>query len=134
MGTRSEHAPGTFSWVDLSTGDAAAAKSFYGGLFGWDFEDSEIPGGSVYTMCKVGGANVCAIAEQGEVPPHWNNYVTVADAGAAVARARELGASIIEDAFDVVDAGRMGLFSDPTVPRCASGSRSRTSAPRSSTF
>jgi predicted enzyme related to lactoylglutathione lyase len=114
MGTRSEHAPGTFSWVDLSTGDAAAAKSFYGGLFGWDFEDNEIPDGGVYMMCKVGGASVCAIAEQGEVSPHWNNYVSVGDAEATVAKARDLGATIIEEAFDVVDAGRLGVVSDPT--------------------
>src|SRR3954470_10617333 len=114
MGTRTEHAPGTFSWIDLSTPDAAAAKAFYGGLFGWEFEDNEIPGGGVYTMCKIDGASVCGIAEQKEVPPHWNNYVTVEDADAAVAKARELGAEVIEEAFDVMDAGRMGVFSDPT--------------------
>ena len=100
MGTRSEHAPGTFSWVDLSTGDAAAAKAFYGGLLGWQFEDSEIPGGRTYTMCAIDGAPVCAIAEQSQVPPHWNNYVTVGDADAAVAKARGLGAEVIEERRD----------------------------------
>jgi uncharacterized protein len=114
MGTRTEHAPGTFSWIDLSTGDAAAAKAFYGGLFGWEIEDNEIPGGGVYSICKVNGAHVCAIAEQQEVPPHWNNYVTVEDADAAVAKARDLGANVLEEAFDVIDAGRMGVFNDPT--------------------
>lgn len=114
MGTRTEYAPGTFSWVDLSTSDAGAAKSFYGDLFGWEFEDSEIPGGGVYTMCRVGGANVCGMAEQQQMPPHWNNYVTVASADDAVAKARELGANVIEEAFDVMDAGRMGLIADPT--------------------
>jgi predicted enzyme related to lactoylglutathione lyase len=113
MGTRSAHPPGAFSWVDLSANDAAAAKSFYGGLFGWGFEDLESEGGT-YSMCRLDGSDVCAIVEQKDVPPHWNNYVTVADAGAAVAKARDLGATVIEDAFDVVDAGRMGLFSDPT--------------------
>ena len=29
------HAPGTFSWVELGTTDADAAKRFYAGLFGW---------------------------------------------------------------------------------------------------
>ena len=56
MGTRTEYAPGTFSWVDLSTSDAAAAKEFYGGLFAWEFEGSEMPGGGVYTMSRVDGA------------------------------------------------------------------------------
>jgi uncharacterized protein len=114
MGTRTEHAPGTFSWVDLSTSDAAAAKRFYGELLGWDFEDNEIPGGGVYTMCRVQGAAACALSEQSHVPPHWNNYVTVASADDAVARAKELGANVIEEAFDVMDVGRMGLFADPT--------------------
>jgi uncharacterized protein len=114
MGTRTEYTPGTFSWVDLSTSDAAAAKSFYSDLFGWEFEDNEVPGGAIYSMCKLDGADVCAIAEQPEVPPHWNSYVTVTDADEAVAKAKELGATVIEDAFDVMEVGRMGVFSDPT--------------------
>ena len=43
MGTRTEHAPGTFSWVDLTTSDSTAAKDFYGGLLGWEFEDCQGP-------------------------------------------------------------------------------------------
>jgi uncharacterized protein len=116
MGTRTEHAPGTFSWVDLTTNDAAGAKGFYGGLFGWEFEDNEIPGdGGVYSMCKVGGENVAAIAPATDrFPPHWNNYVTVASADDATAKAKELGANVIEEPFDVMGAGRMALFQDPT--------------------
>jgi len=34
MGERSEHAPGTFSWADLSTTDTDGAKAFYTTLFG----------------------------------------------------------------------------------------------------
>ena len=78
MGTRTEHAPGTFSWVDLTTNDGAAAKEFYGALFGWEFEDNEIPGnGGIYTMCKVEADNVAAISPSpDDIPPHWNSYVT----------------------------------------------------------
>ena len=117
MGKRTEHAPGTFSWVDLSTSDAGAAKSFYGPLFGWEFDENEIPesdGGGVYTMCTVDGSPVCAITEQKDVPPHWNNYVTVEDADAATAKAKDLGANSIMEPFDVMTAGRMGVFADPT--------------------
>ncbi len=42
MGTRSEHAPGTFSWIDLTTSDQEAAKGFYGELFGWEFDDMPV--------------------------------------------------------------------------------------------
>jgi uncharacterized protein len=38
----------------------------------------------------------------------------VIDAGEAISRARDLGAEVIEEAFDVMEVGRMGVFSDPT--------------------
>ena len=115
MGTRSEHAPGTFSWVDLSTGDSDAAKAFYGNLLGWEFEDGEVPGGGVYSLCQVGGDNVAAIAPPtGTLPPHWNSYVTVTSADDAAERARVLGGTVVEEPFDVMEAGRMAVIQDPT--------------------
>ena len=115
MGKRTEHAPGTFSWLDLTTSDAAAAKAFYGRLFGWEFEDNEIPGGGTYTMRKVDGDHVCAIpSSTDQAPPHWNSYVTVASADESAAKAKDLGANLIEEPFDVMDAGRMALLQDPT--------------------
>jgi len=115
MGTRTEHAPGTFSWVDLTTSDSESAKSFYGELFGWGFDDNEIPGGGIYSVCTVEGDSVAAISPSTEsFPPHWNSYVTVASADDAAARAKELGATLIEEPFDVMTAGRMALFQDPT--------------------
>ena len=114
MGTRTEHTPGTFSWVDLTTSDADAAEAFYGRLFGWEFDGRPIPGGGTYTMCKVGGELVCAIPPStGQAPPHWNSYVTVAGADDVAARAKELGATLIEEPFDVMDAGRMAYLQDP---------------------
>jgi hypothetical protein len=38
MPERTEYAPGTPSWVDLQTSDQAAAKTFYGSLFGWTYK------------------------------------------------------------------------------------------------
>jgi uncharacterized protein len=116
MGTRTEHAPGTFSWVDLTTSDADGAKQFYGDLFGWEFEDNEMPGGGgTYTMCVVDGSYVAAIPPAtDQFPPHWNTYVTVANADESSAKARDLGATIIEQPFDIGEAGRMALLIDPT--------------------
>ena len=45
MPKRTAYAQGTPSWVDLQTTDTDAAKSFYGGLFGWQFDDQPMPGG-----------------------------------------------------------------------------------------
>ncbi len=114
MGKRERYEPGTFSWVDLSTSDAEGAKVFYGELFGWGFEDNEVPGGSVYTMCYVQGDTVAAIVQQDEQPGHWNNYVTVTSADETAAKARQLGANVFEEPFDVMEAGRMAVFADPT--------------------
>ncbi len=113
MGKRTRYEPGTFSWVDLSTSDADGAKAFYGGLFGWEFEDSEIPGGGVYTMCHVQGDAVAAIVQQDQQPEHWNNYVTVTSADETTSEAQQLGANVFEKPFDVMDAGRMAVFADP---------------------
>ena len=113
MGKRESYAPGTFCWVDLSTSDVDGAKAFYGELFGWEFEDSDLPGGGVYTMCRVEGDEVAAIVRQDEQPGHWNNYVAVTSADETAAKAKKLGADVIEEPFDVMEAGRMAVLADP---------------------
>ena len=120
MVARTEHTPGTFSYVDLSTTDPDAAKAFYGELFGWGFDDQEVGEAMVYTTCRIDGATVCAISAQMEqerqmgVPPHWNNYVTVQDADAIAEQAKQAGANMMMEPFDVMNSGRMAIFADPT--------------------
>ena len=76
-GERTSYAPGTFSWVDLATTDAAAAKAFYAGMFGWEMEDNDAGGGAVYTMCRLDGDAVAGLYEMTEemratgAPPNW---------------------------------------------------------------
>jgi hypothetical protein len=119
MGTRTKYSPGTFSWTDLTTPDQDAAKQFYSALFGWEAEDQPVSEGVSYSMMKLGGEPVAAISPQPEqqrdagAPPIWNSYVTVENADAALNQARELGGQVHADAFDVFDAGRMGVVQDP---------------------
>ncbi|QIN81983.1 VOC family protein [Rubrobacter tropicus] len=113
MGKREGYDPGTFSWVDLSTGDVGGAKDFYGGLFGWEFEDDEIPGGGIYTMCYLRGDAVAAMVEQDQHPGHWNNYVTVTSVDETAEKAGRLGTRVIEKPFDVMESGRMAVLADP---------------------
>jgi uncharacterized protein len=114
MGERTSYTPGTFSWVDLQTDDPEGAKAFYSTLFGWQYDDVPVGDGIVYSMAQLDGHSVAALGPlQGEgVPPHWNCYVTVDDADASAARASELGATLLAEAFDVFDAGRMAAFQD----------------------
>lgn len=119
MGARTEYGPGTFCWINLSTPDPDAAKSYYGELFGWNYDDQARDNGG-FSMARRYDANVAAIYRreaqeraQG-LPPHWNNYISVSDTDAAAARAEELGGSVFEEPFDVSDAGRTAVLVDPT--------------------
>jgi predicted enzyme related to lactoylglutathione lyase len=113
MGERTSHAPGTFSWAELATSDAGAAKSFYSGVFGWEYEDNPIPDGQVYSMATRDGRHVAALFG-GDQPPHWNCYVTVASVDETAARAGDSGGSVMAEPFDVMESGRMAVIADPT--------------------
>jgi hypothetical protein len=95
------------------------AKGFYADLLGWEYEDSPVGEDSYYTMARVDGRNVAAIAPQpqaqrdGGAPARWNSYVTVRSADATLKRATQLGGSAHTSAFDVMQAGRMAVLRDP---------------------
>ena len=120
MPTVEKHAPGFFCWIELSTTDGAAAKAFYGGLFGWQHKDMPMGPDSFYTMLLLDGKEVGALYGQNQqqrdqhIPPHWMNYVAVASADDAAARAKSLGGKVLAEPFDVFDAGRMAVVQDPT--------------------
>lgn len=120
MGERTGYIPGTFCWAELATGDQEGAKAFYGGLLGWTADDRPIgEGGDVYSTMERDGKAVAAIAGQpaaqreAGAPPMWSSYVSVEDADAAAARAKELGAAVHAPPFDVMDVGRMAVIQDP---------------------
>jgi len=121
MPERKSYTPGTPNWVDLQTSDPAAAKEFYGALFGWSYEDNPVDeaNGVFYTMAKLNGLDVCGLAGLGEqaaqgVPPHWNSYVSVADIEATAGAVAAAGGTVIAPPFAVMDAGRMAVVADPT--------------------
>jgi predicted enzyme related to lactoylglutathione lyase len=110
------HEPGSFCWPELATTDEGAAKKFYTTLFDWSFEDSPAGPDMVYTMLKKKGKDVGALyklgPEQKGVPPHWNIYVSVASADATAKKAKDLGAKVLMEPFDVMDFGRMAIIED----------------------
>jgi len=121
MAERTSYKHGTPSWTDLQTSDQAGAKSFYGALFGWDYDDQpvghdEAGNEAFYSMATKNGKHVAALAPlpMPGVPPHWNVYVTVADVDASAAQVPAAGGTVMMPPFDVMDAGRMSLIADPT--------------------
>ena len=116
MSERTSYEPGTPSWVDLSTPDPAAAKRFYGELFGWEAQEAGPPeetGG--YAMFTLRGkliAGVSPLMDENQ-PAVWSTYVSTDDADAVVARAQEAGGQTIVEPMDVMDAGRMAFVMHP---------------------
>jgi uncharacterized protein len=114
------HAPGTFSWPELSTTDQKGGVAFYRGLFGWDLNDQPMGPGDTYSIFQMRGKPVGAAytmrpeEKQSGAPPHWNSYVTVANVDESAKKAASLGGKIIAPPFDVMDAGRMAVIQDPT--------------------
>jgi uncharacterized protein len=120
MPVRTSYAQGTPNWVDLQTTDQSAAKQFYGGLFGWTYDDQPMPeAGTVYSMAMLGGQTVAAIAPQppdmaaAGAPPMWNTYIAVDNVDDAVTKVAAAGGQVAMQPFDIMDAGRMAFVMDP---------------------
>jgi predicted enzyme related to lactoylglutathione lyase len=115
-----KHPAGSFCWIELHTSDQASAKSFYDALFGWEANEMPMGPNDYYTIFQLQGRDAAAGCTlrpdekaQG-VPPHWLIYISVDNTDAAVAKAQQLGGTILAPAFDVMDAGRMAVVQDPT--------------------
>jgi predicted enzyme related to lactoylglutathione lyase len=105
-------------WVDTGQPDPEAAVVFYGDLLGWEFEE-RTPEGSPqrYFVAQLQGRDVAGVGSQPEgAPPTpvWNTYVWVDSADETAAKVSDAGGSVLMEPFDVSDAGRMGVFSDPS--------------------
>jgi predicted enzyme related to lactoylglutathione lyase len=110
--------PGAIAWNEANVWDAAAAKAFYGAVFGWTFEDMEMDGAGTYTTIKVGERPVGGMLDMStrgvpaEVPAHWQVYFAVEDTDATIAEAKERGGSVMVEPIDI-PAGRFSILIDP---------------------
>ena len=109
---------GALSWNELNTRDVGGAREFYGGVFGWTFEDAVFDGSGTYTRIMLGDRPVGGLLDQeardvpAEVPPYWQVYFAVEDTDAAVEQASAAGASLMVGPMDV-PAGRFAILTDP---------------------
>jgi catechol 2,3-dioxygenase-like lactoylglutathione lyase family enzyme len=107
MSRRDDYPAGVPCFVDTLTADVPAAKSFYEGIFGWEFAGpGPMPGDTPgeYFVARVGGADVAGLGtlpagtgtgtgtDTGTgagagTPPAWNTHVAVASADEAAAKA-----------------------------------------------
>ncbi|APU43239.1 VOC family protein [Streptomyces sp. TN58] len=117
--------PGSLSWTELYTSDAAAAKDFYGEVFGWWYSDMELPGGGgAYSMVtpagqpaeRMHGGVMELPAEQLTLTagrPYWHPVFAVTDCDAAVAAVARGGGTVQMGPEDAEGVGRLAVCLDP---------------------
>ncbi|MGW0605333.1 VOC family protein [Streptomyces sp. NPDC002644] len=118
--------PGSLSWTELYTSDAAASKEFYGEVLGWRFSDMDLPGGGgTYSMITPAGlpeermhGGVMELPAEhlglAHGRPYWHPVFNVTDCDAAVARITENGGSIQMGPETAEGVGRMAVCLDPS--------------------
>ena len=111
-----EYLPGKFVWHDLMTNNVAVVKQFYGELFGWRFIGSDDPKAKYTTIIfndrPIGGIVYVADLEDGSSPSQWMSYLSVEDVDQAVEFFRKNGGTILREAWDQPDRGRMAIVQD----------------------
>jgi predicted enzyme related to lactoylglutathione lyase len=108
--------PGTFSWEELHTTDMAAAKKFYGGLFGWTGK-GEAEGDEAYWHWKHADKEIGGMTSQmggPHVPPHWLGYIAVSDVDSVTKKVATLGGKVRMPAMEIPKVGRFSVVEDPT--------------------
>jgi predicted enzyme related to lactoylglutathione lyase len=98
-------------YVEIVAEDAAAARNFYGALYGLRFEDAapelgnayvaEVPGGSLF------GIRACMHASE---KPVVRTYMRVKDLKQSVQQAEELGATIALPHMAIPGHGKIAIY------------------------
>ena len=108
---------GHFHWNELNTRDMAGAKKFYEKAMGWSYDIMPSPEGD-YTLIKNGDEVIGGMMDingpmfEG-VPENWFTYIDVDDIDKRVGLAKENGATIIREPWDVPEVGRIAIIQEP---------------------
>ena len=110
--------PGSLVWNELMTRDYEGAKAFYGGVFGYSYDEMADVSFTYSTIKRASDGEVVAglgelpSSAPAEVPASWVIYFMVEDCDASVAKAAKLGASVDRQPFDT-PFGRMATVTGP---------------------
>ena len=110
-------APGSFCWNELLTNDVEGARAFYGEVFGWSHQESDMGEMGVYTLFRSddkdrGGA--MTMPPNVQAPPHWLHYVLAEDVEAKAGEVESLGGKVFCKPTSIPGIGRFAVCSDPT--------------------
>ncbi|HEY4972265.1 MAG TPA: VOC family protein [Steroidobacteraceae bacterium] len=113
----SEHHAGKVIWTDLVTPDIAAAKRFYGALFGWSFNDIH-SGDSDYSVALLDGRPVGGLFQRtmktgDKRQPAWLTFLSVRDVAEAQRSVLAHGGKVLMPPRTYAERGRQAVFADP---------------------
>ena len=106
--------PGRFVWRDLLTKDVAAARKFYGDLFGWQFENTK-RGDRPYVLARSGNMPIAGIVDingMSEAGSQWLSYMAVSDVDKSVALVQAERGKVLIEPRDLPLA-RVAVITDP---------------------
>jgi predicted enzyme related to lactoylglutathione lyase len=116
------HLQGKVIWHELLTEDMAAAKHFYGELFGWSFEtigsNNDEVAAANYTMAfrdgnPVAGMIDARLFEDGhENLSQWVSVISVGDVEYTTTEIRKMGGSVLGGPTDLADRGHISAVAD----------------------
>jgi predicted enzyme related to lactoylglutathione lyase len=110
-GVRIYNEPGALVWNEAAVDDPDAARSFYGAVFGFRFD--EVPDAGGYTTFATGEAPLGGLgASQPGLPRGWSTCFSVASADEAVAAVEAAGGKVLVAAEDT-PFGRFAVVEDP---------------------
>jgi len=112
-GTPGRYLPGKFIWFDLATEDPAAARAFYGAVFGWKFRDAGSYAVIENATGKVGGIFRHARPAGAKVGARWLSVISVSDAVRVAAAARERGGEVLLAPRAIAGRGTHAVLRDP---------------------
>jgi hypothetical protein len=99
-------APGSLTWNELLTRDYDTVLDFYENIFAHGFVDETEPGGPRWSTAHTGDGNpafgLSEIADDwpAEIPPHWVASFATLEVVPTLARALELGATLLQGPYD----------------------------------
>jgi hypothetical protein len=109
--------PGALCWNELVSTDPHASLAFYPAVFGWGVSALPPDGPLQYGEWQLAGRTIGGVMPKppgvpAEVPSYWGVYFAVTDTDTAVARATELGATVLMPPTDI-EPGRFAVLTDP---------------------
>ncbi|MBW1832548.1 MAG: VOC family protein [Deltaproteobacteria bacterium] len=106
--------PGKFVWHNLVTNDGAAAREFYGGLFGWEFDVKDDGRYSVITFHGRNLGGILDASKDGKPVKrgHWLSAMSVANLDASLAAVNEAGGKQLEAPIHVSGVGSVVTVED----------------------